>query len=155
MAAKPVPEEYHTVTPYLIVEDASAAIDFYGRALGAKERVRMPTPDGGVMHAEIEIGDSRVMLSEMSPDELKHPKAAGTTTVGLLVYTEDVDATHKQAVEAGATSMQEPEDQFWGDRFARIVDPFGHSWQLATHVEDVEPEEMERRMREAMAAMPG
>ena len=154
MAVKPIPEGYPTVIPYLAVDDASAAIDFYKRAFGAKERVRMPMPDGKVMHAELEIGDSLVMLSDPFPQSsYKTPTDASATTVGIFLYTEDVDATHKQAVEAGATSEQEPENMFWGDRFARVTDPFGHSWQMATHVEDVSPEEMERRGQEAMASM--
>ena len=154
MSVKPIPEGYPTVIPYLAVDDASAAIDFYKRAFGANERVRMPMPDGKVMHAELEVGDSLVMLSDPFPQsEYKTPKDAGATTIGIFLYTEDVDATHKRAVEAGATSTQEPEDMFWGDRFARVTDPFGHSWQMATHVEDVSPEEMERRGQEAMAAM--
>ena len=114
----------------------------------------MPGPDGKVAHAELEIRDSVIMLADPFGGDDRSPKEVGTTTVGLFVYTEDVDAAYRQAIDAGATSTQEPQDMFWGDRFARVTDPFGHSWQLATHVEDVSPEEMERRSAEAMASMP-
>ncbi|MEP7335408.1 MAG: VOC family protein [Actinomycetota bacterium] len=155
MPAKAIPDGYHSVTPYLAVDDAAAAIDFYARAFGATERYLMPAPDGKVAHAELEIGDSLVMLSDGFPGaQDKTPKELGGTTVAMFLYVEDVDALYAQAVEAGATSTQEPEDMFWGDRFARVTDPYGHSWQLATHVEDVTPEEMERRSQEAMASMP-
>ncbi len=155
MPAKAIPEGYHSITPYLAVDDASGAIEFYTRAFGAKERYRMPTPDGKVAHVELEIGNSLIMLSDpFGEGQDRNPKALGGTTVGLFLYSEDVDAAYKQAIEAGATSTQEPEDMFWGDRFARVTDPYGHSWQIATHVEDVEPEEIERRTREAMASTP-
>ena len=154
MSVQPIPDGYHAVTPYLAVDDASAAIDFYMRAFGAKERYRMPGPDGKVAHAELEIRDSVIMLADPFGGDDRSPKEVGTTTVGLFMYTEDVDASYRQAIDAGATSTQEPQDMFWGDRFARVTDPFGHSWQLATHVEDVEPEEMVRRSAEAMASMP-
>jgi PhnB protein len=151
---QPIPEGYNTITPYLAVDDAAAAIDFYTRAFGAKERYRMPMPDGKVAHAELEIGDSVVMLSDPFPGgAMKTPKEAEGTTAAIFMYVEDCDAAHRRAVEAGATSTQEPEDMFWGDRFARVTDPFGHSWQFATHVEDVSPEEMEERSRKAMAEM--
>ena len=154
MAVQPIPEGYRSVIPYLAVDDAAGAIDFYQRAFGAKERSRMPMPDGKVAHAELEIGDSMVMLSDPFPQSaVQTPKELGGTTVGVFCYVEDVDAVYKRAVDAGATSRMEPEDQFWGDRFAQVIDPFGHHWQLATHVEDVSPEEMERRGREAMAGM--
>lgn len=154
MPVEPIPDGYHSITPYLAVDDAAAAIEFYKRAFGATERVRMAMPDGKVAHAELAIGDALIMLSDPFDGEpqLKTPKAAGTTTVGLFVYTEDVDELYKQALDAGATSKQEPEDMFWGDRFARVTDPFGHAWQLATHVEDLTPEQMEERSREAMAS---
>ncbi|MBA3385003.1 MAG: VOC family protein [Actinobacteria bacterium] len=154
MPVKAIPEGYRSITPYLAVDDATAAIEFYKRAFGAKERVLMPTPDGKVAHAELEIGDSLVMLSDpFGEGQTKAPKALGATTIGIFLYTEDVEETYKQAIDAGATSTQEPEDMFWGDRFARVTDPYGHSWQIATHVEDVAPEEMERRSQEAMASM--
>jgi PhnB protein len=155
MAVKPIPKGYQTITPYLVVDDARGAIEFYKRAFGAKERVLMPMPGGKVGHAELEIGDSLIMLSDpFEQARTKTPKTIGATTVGIFIYSEDVDETYKQALDAGATSTSEPEDMFWGDRFARVTDPYGHSWQLATHVEDIEPEEMERRSREAMASMP-
>jgi PhnB protein len=154
MAVQPVPEGYHTVTPYLTVDDAEAAIDFYGRAFGAKERTRMASPDGRIAHVELEIGDSVVMLSDPFPQfATRPPKELGGTSVGVFLYVENVDETFKQAVDAGATSASEPEDQFWGDRFGSLTDPFGHSWQIATHVEDVPPEELEERAKAAFAAM--
>ena len=159
MTVQPVPEGYRTVTPYLSVDDASAAIDFYQRALGAKERVRMSGPGGAIMHAELELGDSRVMLSDPFPQFTpRPPKELGGTSVSIFMYVEDVDAAFKQATDAGATSEMEPDDMFWGDRFGSLRDPFGHSWQLATHIEDVAPEEMDKRAEEfaaQMAAMAG
>jgi PhnB protein len=116
----------------------------------------MPGPDGKIAHAELQIGDSTIMLSDPFPQaQAKNPKEVGATTVGLFTYVEDVDEVFKQALDAGATSTMEPQDQFWGDRFGSVVDPFGHHWQIATHVEDVPPEEMEKRSQEAMAAMSG
>jgi PhnB protein len=154
MAVKPVPEGYNTVTPYLAVEDAAEAIEYYKKAFGAKERVRMDTPDGKIGHAELEIGDSLVMLADPFPQaSTRPPKELGGTTVSVFLYVEDVDAVVKQAVDAGATVTMEVADQFWGDRFGSITDPFGHSWSVATHVEDVPPEEMAERAKEAMAAM--
>jgi PhnB protein len=156
MAVQPVPEGYHTVTPYLAVDDATAAIDFYQRAFGAKERGRMAGPDGTIGHAELEIGDSLVMLADPFPQfTARPPKELGGTSVGVFVYVENVDELFQQAVDAGATPTMEPDDMFWGDRFGSVLDPFGHSWQIATHVEDVSPEEMEKRSREFMAAMAG
>jgi PhnB protein len=154
MAVEPVPEGYNTVTPYLAVEDAAEAIEYYKKAFGAKERVRMHTPDGKIGHAELEIGDSLVMLADPFPQaSTRPPKELGGTTVSVFLYVEDVDAVVKQAVDAGATVTMEVADQFWGDRFGSITDPFGHSWSVATHVEDVPPEEMAERAKEAMAAM--
>jgi PhnB protein len=154
MAVQPVPEGYQTVTPYLAVEDAAKAIEFYTKAFGAKERVRMDTPDGKIGHAELEIGDSLVMLSDPFPQaSTKPPKELGGTSVSVFLYVEDVDALTKQAIDAGATTTMEVADQFWGDRMGSITDPFGHSWSIATHVEDVAPEEMAARAKEAMAAM--
>jgi PhnB protein len=156
MAVQPVPEGYHTITPYLAVENASEAIDFYKRALGAKERVRMPGPGGSVMHAELEIGDSVVMLSDPFPQaSTKPPKELGGTSVSIMVYVDNIDSLYKQAIDAGATSLMEPDDMFWGDRFGSVQDPFGHSWTIATHVEDVSPEEMQKRSQEFMSAMAG
>jgi PhnB protein len=154
MPVQPVPEGYHTVTPYLAVDDATAAIDFYQRAFGAKERGRMAAPDGKIGHAELEIGDALIMLSDPFPQfQARPPKEIGGTSVGVFLYVDDVDAVYKQAIDAGATSTMEPADQFWGDRFGSVTDPFGHSWQIATHVEDVSPEEMAKRAEEAFAAM--
>jgi PhnB protein len=154
MPAQPVPEGYHTLTPYLAVDDATAAIDFYQRAFGAKERVRMLGPDGMIAHAELEIGDSKVMLADPFPQaSTRPPKELGGTSVGVFVYVENVDEVFQQAVDAGATPTMEPDDQFWGDRFGSVTDPFGHSWQISTHVEDVPPEEMEKRSKEWMAQM--
>jgi PhnB protein len=151
---QPVPEGYHTITPYLAVEDASTAIDFYKKAFGAKERVQMAGPGGSVMHAELEVGDSLIMLSDPFPQaSTKPPKELGGTSVSIFAYVEDIDSVYKQAIDAGATSLMEPDDMFWGDRFGSVQDPFGHSWTIATHVEDVSPEEMEARSKEFMASM--
>jgi PhnB protein len=156
MAAKPIPEGYHTVMPYLAVEDAARAIDYYKRAFGAKERGRMEAPGGAIGHAELEIGDSVVMLSDPFPQaSTKPPKELGGTSVSVFLYVEDVDAVVKQAVDAGATVLMEVADQFWGDRFGSVQDPFGHSWGIATHVEDLTPEEIAERGRAAMAEMGG
>jgi PhnB protein len=154
MATKPIPEGYHTITPYLAVDDAVQAIEYYKTAFGAKERVRMGAPDGKIAHAELEIGDSLVMLSDPFPQaSTRPPKELGGTSASVFMYVEDVDAVVKQAVNAGATITMEVADQFWGDRFGSVQDPFGHSWSIATHVEDVPPEEMAERAKEAMAAM--
>jgi PhnB protein len=154
MAVKPIPDGYHTATPYLTLDDAAAAIAYYEKAFGAKERVRMDTPDGKVGHAELEIGDSFVMLSDEFPQgSTRSPRELGGTSAGVFMYVEDVDAVVKRAVDAGATVTMEVADQFWGDRFGSIRDPFGHSWSIATHVEDVTPEQVAERAREAMAAM--
>jgi PhnB protein len=154
MAVKPIPEGYHAVTPYLAVDDATEAIEYYKKAFGAKERGRMEAPDGKIAHAELEIGDSLVMLSDPFPQfATKPPKELGGTSASVFMYVEDVDATVKQAVDAGATVTTEVEDQFWGDRFGTITDPFGQVWSIATHVEDVPPEEMAERSKAAMAAM--
>jgi PhnB protein len=154
MATKPIPEGYHTLTPYLAVDDAAQAIEYYKNAFGAKERMRMETPDGKIGHAELEIGDSMVMLSDPFPHATtRPPKELGGTSGSVFMYVEDVDAVVKQAVDTGATITMEVADQFWGDRFGSIQDPFGHSWSIATHVEDVPPEEMAERAKQAMAEM--
>ena len=154
MAVKPIPEGYHTITPYLAVDDAAGAIEYYKKAFGAKERARMDAPGGKIGHAELEIGDSLVMLSDPFPQaSTKPPNEIGGATSSVFMYVEDVDAVVKQAVDAGATIVMEPEDQFWGDRFGTIKDPFGHIWGIATHVADLSPEEIAERGREAMAAM--
>ena len=154
MAAKPIPEGYRSVSPSLAVEGAAEAIEFYKRAFGATERMRMPAPDGRIAHAELEVGDSIVMLSDPFPQsQVKPPSELGGTSVGMYVYVDDVDSVFQQAIDAGATVTMPLEDMFWGDRFGSLTDPYGHNWSLATHIEDVPPEEMERRGREAMAAM--
>ena len=154
MAAKPIPDGYTTVTPYLCVDGAEEAIAFYTRAFGAEERGRMQDPDGKIAHAELVIGDSVVMLSDAFPQfSTKPPRDLGGTSTSIMLYVEDVDAVVKQALDAGAELEREVEDQFWGDRFGAVVDPFGHVWSIATHVEDVPPEEMAKRAEEAMAAM--
>jgi PhnB protein len=154
MATKPIPEGYHSVTPYLAVDNAAKAIDWYTKAFGAKERLRMDAPGGQIGHAELEIGDSLVMLSDPFPQaSTTPPKELGGTTVSVMLYVEDVDAVAKKALDAGAIATMEVADQFWGDRMGSITDPFGHSWSIATHVEDVPPEEMAERAKAAMAAM--
>ena len=153
--ANPIPEGCHTVTPYLVVTGAAQAIEFYQKAFGAEEVMRMSGPGGSVMHAEIRIGDSRIMLADEFPGQpgFGSPGTVGGTTVSLHMYVEDTDAAYERAVAAGATSAMPPEDMFWGDRYCKLFDPFGHSWALATHQEDVPPEEMEKRAAEAMAQM--
>lgn len=144
---KPVPEGYSTVTSYLHVRNATQALEFYKKAFHAKELVRMPGPGGKIMHAEIQIGDSRIMLSDEFPEMgNKSPHTLGGTTGGLHLYVYDVDAWFKQAVAAGAQVKRPVENQFYGDRLGTLVDPFGHVWSIATHVENVSPEEMKKRM---------
>jgi PhnB protein len=147
VAVKPVPDGYHTVTPYLIVNGAARALDFYRKAFGAKEQMRMPGPDGKVMHAEIQIGDSKVMLADEFPQMgARSPQSIGGTPVGICLYVARVDAVYEQAVAAGASVERPLQDQFYGDRSATLIDPFGHKWTIATHIEDVSPSEMEKRM---------
>lgn len=147
------PPGYHTVTHAFVVDDAAKAIDFYVRALGGRERNRMPGPGGKVWHAEVEIGDSVVMLSDEFPgSDMRPPKRLGGSSASVWLYVPDVDRTFRQAVAAGAKSAQEPQTMFWGDRFGTIVDPFGHSWSIATHVEDLTPAEMEERRGAALKA---
>jgi PhnB protein len=154
MATKPIPEGYRTVSPYLAVDDAARAIEYYVKAFGAQEVARMHAPDGKIGHAELQIGDSHVMLADPFPQSsTRSPKELGGTSASVFLYVEDVDAVVKQAVEAGATLTMEVADQFWGDRFGSITDPFGHVWAIATHVEDVSPEEVAVRAKAAMAAM--
>ena len=154
MTTQPIPEGYHTLTTYLTIENAAEAIDYYKDVFGAKERIRMEAPDGKIGHAELEIGDSLLMLSDAFPGATSRPPTElGGTTAGAFMYVEDVDAVVKRAVESGATITMEIADQFWGDRFGSITDPFGHSWSIATHVEDVPPEEMAERAKAAMAEM--
>jgi len=149
---KPIPDGYPRVTPYLIVDGANAAIDFYISVLGAKERMRMPGPDGKVGHAELAIGESLIMLADEFPDMgARSPKSVGGSPVTIHVYVEDVDATVALAVGAGATMTRPVEVKFYGDRGGEFEDPYGHRWSIATHTEDVSPEEMKQRMGE----MPG
>jgi PhnB protein len=144
---KPVPEGYATVTPYLIVKDCAGAIAFYKKAFGATERFRFDAPGGKIGHAELNIKDSIVMMADEWPDHgAKGPAAFGGTPVSLMIYCEDVDAWVKRAVDAGAKVTRPVEDQFYGDRAGEVVDPYGHKWHIATHIEDVSPEEMQRRM---------
>ena len=146
MAVKPIPDGYHSVTPYLILNDAAAAIDFYKRAFGATELMRMPGPDGMIGHAEIRVGDSAVMLADEYPDMgARSAKSIGGSPVSLMIYVEDVDAIARQAVAAGAKETRPVKDQFYGDRSGSFEDPFGLEWHIATHVEDIPPDEMERR----------
>jgi PhnB protein len=146
----PIPEGYPRVSPYLIVDGAAAAIDFYSSVLGATERMRMPDRDDKIGHAELQIGDSIVMLADEYPEMgLKGPKSLGATPVTMSVYVEDVDGVFDRAVKAGATSLRPVEDQFYGDRAGQFEDPFGHRWSVASHVEDVPPEEMAERAAQA------
>ena len=148
------PTGYPTVSPYLIVDGAARAIDFYTEVFGAKERGRMPGPDGTIAHAEVQIGDSVVMLSDPFPQStVRPPKELGGTSAAAFVYVEDVDAVVQRAVDAGATLTKPVDDMFWGDRYGKVADPFGHEWQVATHTEDLSPEEITERGREAMASM--
>jgi PhnB protein len=152
MPVKPVPEGYTTVSPYLVVDGAAQAIDYYKRAFGATERGRFDMPDGKIGHAELQIGDTVLMLGDSSPQtSIKAPTQLGGTSVGIFLYVEDVDATVQRAVDAGATITQPVDDMFWGDRYGKVSDPFGHEWLIATHIEDVSPEEMAERAKEAMA----
>jgi PhnB protein len=146
----PIPEGYPRVSPYLIVDGAAAAIDFYSSVLDATERMRMPDRDDKIGHAELQIGDSIVMLADEYPEMgLKGPKSLGGTPVTMSVYVEDVDGVFDRAVKAGATSLRPVEDQFYGDRAGQFEDPFGHRWSVASHVEDVPPEEMAERAAQA------
>ena len=153
---KPIPAGYRSVTPYLTVRDGARAIDFYKDALGAVEKVRMIGPDGrSVMHAELKIGDSIVMLSDEFPgmSTCRSPQSLGGTTVSLFLYVRDVDAAFKRASNSGCKVLMELTDMFWGDRFGKVTDPFGHVWGLATHKEDLSPDEVKKRGAAAMAAM--
>ena len=154
MSVKPIPEGYHTLTPFLTVRDAARAIEFYKQAFGATERGVAKGPDGKVMHAEIKIGDSIIMMSDEFPEfGSLSPESVGNTSMGLHIYVEDVDASFDRAVKAGAKVEMPVMDQFWGDRYGRLKDPFGHKWSLATHKKDMSADEMKRAMDEAMAAM--
>ena len=152
-AKKPIPEGFHSITPSLVVRDAAKAIDFYKKALGAQELVRMPGPDGKIMHAELKIGDSIIFLGEENPQMgAKSPQTLGGCTGTLNLYVNDVDQTFKQAVSAGGRESMPVADQFWGDRYGTFVDPFGYSWGIATHKEDLSPAEMDQRMKDFFAS---
>ena len=149
--AEPIPSNYPRVMPYLIVDGAADAITFYESVLGATERMRMAGPDGRVGHAELEVGDSVIMLADENPDmDALGPRSIGGSPVAIHVYVEDVDAAFDRALGAGAKTLRPIEDRFYGDRSGTLEDPFGHRWDLATHVEDVPPEEMSRRAKEMM-----
>lgn len=151
---RPIPKGYAQLTPHLTIKGAAQALDFYKKALGAKERMRMPAPGGMIGHAEMQIGDCAFMLADEFPGcQAPSPATLGGTTMGLYVYVDKVDAAFARAVEAGATSIMPPTDMFYGDRMGTLKDPFGHLWTLATHIEDVSPKEMAKRSKEAMEKM--
>ena len=155
-SVKPIPDGYPTLTPYLMVRGAAQAIAFYQQAFGAHERLRMPEPDGTVGHAELTIGDSLIMLADEMPEMGNpSPQALNGTPVGFALYVEDVDAAFARALAAGATALQPPEDKFYGDRTGTVVDPFGHHWYLMTHIEDVSPDEMQKRAAASAARTAG
>ena len=149
-AVNPIPLGYPPVTPYLSVAGAAAAVEFYTQVFGAVERMRMPGPGDTIGHCELQLGPSVIMLADEAPDiGFRSPKALGGTPVIISVYVQDVDSVFSRAVQAGATVLREVEDQFYGDRSGQFEDPFGHRWSVATHIEDVAPEEMARRAAEA------
>jgi len=151
---KPIPEGYHTATPALIVDDGDRAMEFYTKAFGAKERMRSKGVGGKITHAEFQLGDSIFMLADEMPEMgSRSPKTLGGSAAGVFLYVPDTDALYSRAIAAGATSLSAPMDMFWGDRHARIRDPFGHEWSIATHKEDVPPAEMEKRAKEFYAQM--
>jgi PhnB protein len=154
MAVNPIPKGYHSVTPYLVVNDGNRAIEFYKKAFGATEINRMAGPDGKIGHAELKIGDSMIMLSDEMPGATgRSPQSLGGSAVSIFLYIENVDSVFNQAIKGGAKADMPPQDMFWGDRFGKLTDPFGHLWGLATHIEDVAPQEMEKRAQAAMAQM--
>ncbi len=149
---KYIPEGFRAITPYLTVKDAAKAIEFYKRAFGARERVRMPTPDGKIAHAELQIADSIIMLGQECPEHGSvSPETLEGSPVGLALYVQNVDEAFDRAVRAGASVKEPVGDKFWGDRTGSLTDPFGHNWMLLTHIEDVSPEEMKKRMAEAFS----
>jgi len=150
---KEIPKGFHTATPLLTVTDSARAIDFYKRAFGAEELLRVDGPGGKIAHAEIKIGDSIIMLSDEMPGCSRSPQSLGGTAVAIFLYVKDVDQVFNRAVAAGAQIAMPLNDMFWGDRYGKVTDPFGHSWSLATHKEDVHPEEMRKRAKAAMAEM--
>lgn len=150
----PIPTGYHTVTPYLVLSNAARAIEFYTKAFGAKEISRMGGPDGKIGHAELQIGDSIIMISDEMMSA-RSPQSLGGSPVSIFLYVDDVDTVFGNAVSAGAKADMQPADMFWGDRYGKMTDPFGHQWSVATHIEDLTPEEMGKRAQEAMAQMAG
>ena len=153
---KPIPEGYHTATPYLIVKDAARAIEFYKKAFGATELMRMPGPGGKIGHAEIKIGDSPIMLADEVPGMgFRSPESLGGSPISILLYVEDVDVVFSEALAAGAKVQRPVADQFYGDRSGGFTDPFGYVWHVATHIEDVSPEEVGRRAAAAMSQTAG
>jgi PhnB protein len=154
MAVKPIPEGYHTVTPFMTVKDCARAIEFYKQAFGAEERGIAKDPSGKVMHAEIKIGDSVIMMGDECPEfGAVSPHTVGGSSMGLHIYVADVDGAFARAVKAGAKVEMPVTDQFWGDRYGKLRDPFGHKWSIATHVKDMSSDEMKRAMDDAMAKM--
>jgi len=153
MAVKAIPEGFHSITPGLTCKNAAEAIALYKKAFGAQERSRMAGPEGRIMHAELQIGDSRLFLADEFPGMSVAPQSNALPSQALYLYVNDVDATFKQAISAGCTEGMAVTDMFWGDRFGKVIDPYGHHWNLATHKEDVAPAEMERRSKEWMAQM--
>jgi PhnB protein len=152
VSVKPIPDGYPRVTPYLYVDDGARAIDFYKDVFGATERMRMDAPGGRIGHAELAIGESMIMLADEMPDMgALGPKAVGGTPMSIMVYVEDSDAAFERALKGGAKELRPMQDQFYGDRSGQFEDPFGHRWHVATHIEDVPPEEMSRRAAQAMA----
>jgi PhnB protein len=156
-SVNPIPDGYHTLTPYLYIRGAADAIEFYKKAFGAKELFRMPGPDGkSVGHAEIQIGDSIIMMADEMPDQgIKGPKTLNGTSASFLLYVQDVDSAFKQAVSAGATVTQPLENKFYGDRMGGVADPYGHHWYLGTHIEDLTPEEIGKRAQAEQAKAAG
>ena len=153
---KPVPDGYHTVTPYLVQKDTNKALDYYQKAFGAEVIMSMPGAGGKIMHAEMKIGDSFVFMSDEFPEwspDTKSPQTVGAVTGTVFLYVTDVDAVYKRAVDAGARSIMPPSDMFWGDRFGKVADQFGHHWGIATHIEDVPPGEIGKRQAEWMKQM--
>ena len=147
MSVKAIPDGYYSLTPYLVCKGAAKAIEFYARAFGAQETVRMPGPHGSIMHAEVKIGNSMLMLSDENKERGQlSPESIGGSACSIMLYADDVDQVFNRAVAAGAKAEMPPADMFWGDRMGNIVDPFGHKWAIATHKEDVSPEEMKKRM---------
>lgn len=151
---QPIPDGYHTLTPYLTVEDGAAALAFYAEAFGAEELFRMDGPEGKIGHAEMKIGDSTFMFAdEVEAWGNRSPHSLGGTPISLMIYVEDVDAVFQRAIDAGATEVMAVKDHFYGDRSGTVEDPFGHQWSISTHVEDVPPDELERRAKKVMSEM--